>query len=1099
MFKRKTLGIAAFVLASIACDAANSTVTTRPLWMRDVQISPDGSSIAFTYKGDIWVVPAAGGMARQLTATDTYETTPIWSPDSKSIAFSSDRHGNFDIFVVDAQGGRPQRLTSNSAAETPEAFSPDGKYVYYAAAIQAPATSAMFPTSRMTQLYKVAVAGGAPTQVLGTPVEMLSWTDASGKSFVYQDLKGFEDQWRKHHTSSVSRDIWLYDGTTGKHTNLTDRPGEDRNPVVGGDRLYFLSERSGDDCINLYVAPLADAKNAKRLTAFKTHPVRFLSRAADGTLCFGYDGEIYTMKDGDKAPRRVEISLMDADDPIAWKVNVRSGASSASVAPDGKSVAFSYRGDIFVTSVEYTTTKQITHTPEAEYGMAWAPDGKTLYYTSERDGNATIYSAVMERPDDDINFENATAIKEERVTDADSHERARPDISPDGKKMAFVYDRTKLAVMDLKSKKVKVLTDGTTTPERNGSISFRWSPDSKWIALEIVTRKHEPYMDIAIINVESGEVTNITASGYTDGNPKWVLDGNAIAFVSERYGMRNHASWGSQDDVFLCFLNQDAYDRYRLSPEDYALYKEVEKRQKKDNDAKADKKKDKDKKDKKDGDKDAEDDTKVIKVEKDGIQDRIIRLTPMSTALTDYAITADGENMFYISRAQNGLQLWKLDLRKGDHRMVSKIDGGFYFDQDKDGKNLFVIGTSFRKLDPKSDKLTPISYSSTMLLDHAAERTAMFDNMVREEAQRFYEVKMHGVDWKNLTAHYRRFLPYINNNYDYAEMLSELLGELNVSHTGGRYYASSASGDRTAALGLLYDMAYTGKGLRVAEVITGGPFDRATSMMAPGMIVEKINGEEITPAQDASVLLTDISGKKTLVSIYDPNSGQRWDEVVIPISTGAQNSLLYDRWIRQRAADVDRWSNGRLGYVHIQSMDDGSFRKVYADVLGKYNDREGIVIDVRWNGGGRLHEDVEVFFTGKKYLTQEIRGIETCDMPSRRWNKASIMLMCEACYSNAHGTPWVYKHQGIGKLVGMPVPGTMTSVNWVTMQDPSLVYGIPVIGYRTAEGTFLENSQLEPDIRIANDPEVIVTGEDQQLHRAVDALLEQLDAAKAKK
>ena len=164
--------------------------------------------------------------------------------------------------------------------------------------------------------------------------------------------------------------------------------------------------------------------------------------------------------------------------------------------------------------------------------------------------------------------------------------------------------------------------------------------------------------------------------------------------------------------------------------------------------------------------------------------------------------------------------------------------------------------------------------------------------------------------------------------------------------------------------------------------------------------------------------------------------------------------------------------------------------------LGKYNDRDGIVIDIRWNGGGRLHEDLEVFFTGQKYLTQVIRGVEACDMPSRRWNKPSIMVMSEACYSNAHGSPWVYKHQGIGKLVGAPVPGTMTSVNWVTMQDPTLIFGIPVIGYRTAEGTYLENSQLEPDIKVLNTPETIVKGEDTQLRTAVETLLRDLPAKK---
>ena len=223
---------------------------------------------------------------------------------------------------------------------------------------------------------------------------------------------------------------------------------------------------------------------------------------------------------------------------------------------------------------------------------------------------------------------------------------------------------------------------------------------------------------------------------------------------------------------------------------------------------------------------------------------------------------------------------------------------------------------------------------------------------------------------------------------------------------------------------------------------------------------------------------------------------ERWEEVVMPITSGKLNGLLYKRWVKQRAADVEKWSKGRLGYVHIQSMGDDSFRTVYSDILGKYNNCEGIVIDTRFNGGGRLHEDIEVLFSGQKYFTQVVRGREACDMPSRRWNKPSIMLQCEANYSNAHGTPWVYKHQKIGKLVGMPVPGTMTSVSWETLQDPSLVFGIPIIGYRLPDGSYLENTQLEPDVKVANNPETVVKGEDIQLKVAVDELLKEIDGQK---
>ena len=202
------------------------------------------------------------------------------------------------------------------------------------------------------------------------------------------------------------------------------------------------------------------------------------------------------------------------------------------------------------------------------------------------------------------------------------------------------------------------------------------------------------------------------------------------------------------------------------------------------------------------------------------------------------------------------------------------------------------------------------------------------------------------------------------------------------------------------------------------------------------------------------------------------------------------------RGTKRCAHIVDSVSGGRLGYVHLQQMNDNSYREVYSQVLGKYNKREGIVIDTRWNGGGRLHEDIEILFSGQKYFTQVIRGREACDMPSRRWNKPSIMVQCEANYSNAHGTPWVYKHQNIGKLVGMPVPGTMTSVSWEDLQDPTMIFGIPIIGYELPDGRYLENTQLEPDIKVANDPHSLVLGTDQQLVTAVKELLREIDAKK---
>ena len=1106
--------------------SALSSYAITPLWMRDARISPDGSEIVFCYKGDIYKVPAQGGTAVQLTTQTSYEASPVWSPDGKQIAFASDRNGNFDIFIMPADGGAARRLTYHSASEIPSAFTPDGKYVFFSASIQDPASTALFPTGAMTELYKVPVAGGRTEQVLGTPAELVCF-DKTGKNFLYQDRKGFEDEWRKHHTSSITRDIWLYNTQTGKHTNLTNRGGEDRNPVYApdGNAVYFLSERDGGS-FNVYTFPLNTPQEVKAVTTFKTHPVRFLSVSDKGTLCYTYDGELYTQKSG-VCPEKVKVELVRDDEQQLATLKFSQGATSASVSPDGKQVAFIVRGDVFVTSTDYATTKQITNTPAKEAAVSFAPDNRTLVYASERTGNWQLYTAKISRKEDP-NFPNATLIEEEVLLPSKTVERTYPQYSPDGKELAFIEDRNRLMVLNLKTKKVRQVTDGSTWYNTGGGFDYEWSPDGKWFTLEFIGNRHDPYSDVGIVSAQGGAITNLTNSGYISGAPRWVLDGNAILFQTERYGMRAHASWGSQQDVMLVFLNQDAYDRYRLSKEDFELLKEFEKEQKKAkekddektkdakkskaekadkgnaNKGKTDKSKADKEKSKVDSSKDSNQDEsaddkadqKEILVELNGIEDRIVRLTPNSSDLGSAILSKDGEDLYYFSAFEGGYDLWKMNLREKDTKRLHKLNTGWAsLMLDKKG-DIFLLGSRImQKMDAKSDALKSISYQAEMKMDLAAERETMFDHVYKQHQKRFYNVNMHGVDWDAMTNAYRKFLPHIDNNYDFAELLSEWLGELNVSHTGGRY-SPKGKGDVTSNLGLLFDWNYQGKGMQIAEIIEKGPFDHSRTKVKAGCIIEKINGEEITLDNDITCLLNNKAGKKTLISIYNPQSKERWEEVVIPVTNGQLNGLLYKRWVKQRAADVEKWSKGRLGYVHIQSMGDDSFRTVYSDILGKYNNCEGIVIDTRFNGGGRLHEDIEILFSGQKYFTQVVRGREACDMPSRRWNKPSIMLQCEANYSNAHGTPWVYKHQKIGKLVGMPVPGTMTSVSWETLQDPSLVFGIPIVGYRLPDGSYLENTQLEPDVKVANNLETVVKGEDTQLKVAVDELLKEIDSQK---
>lgn len=1070
----KTFLASLFLFIGVMAYADNA-----PLWMRYPVISPDGSEIAFTYKGDIYKVSVDGGQASRLTTNSAYDTRPMWSPDGRMIAFESDRHhGATDIYIMSADGGAARRVTTHSTSEKLVAFSPDGKYIYYAAHIQDPASSALFPTSRLNELYKVPVNGGRTTLEMATPISN-GELSKNGRYLIYEDIKGFENEWRKHHTSSVTKDIKLYDFKNKSHRTLVNWKGEDRNPVFSADEndFYFLSERSGT--MNVFSQGI-DGGNATQLTHFKNHPVRFLSSANNGTLCFGYDGEIYTLRKG-ATPSKVRIQILnDLDDTLDEQMNFTRGATSVSVSPDGTQVAFVVRGEVFVTAVEYATTRRITETIAEESSVSFGGDNRSIVYASKRDGKSDIYIAKIGR-EEDPNFPNATLITEEKLIPNDSSEKMHPQFSPDGKEVAFVKDRTKVMIYNIEKKELRQVTDGRHVTSRDGGISFVWSPDGKWMAMEMVDNNHEPFGDIVLVSTEgeNNVMHNITQSGYFNGNPKFVMGGNAIIYYSEQYGMRNHASWGSMNDVMIVFLNREAYNKFVLNAEEYEILTEAEKKAKDAED------KEKDKEAKKDEDK------KDILVELENIEYRIVRLTPVSSDLSDAYITDDGKKLYYLSAFEGGYDLWVKDLRKQDTKLLKKLNGSFQVMQpDAAGKNLFLMsGASFQKMSLASESLIPITYYASMNLNTAKEREFMFEYVKKEEAERFYVKDMHGVDWKFMTDEYRKFLPHINNNHDFSEMLSELLGELNVSHTGSGY-RSFSSAERTGELGLFFDMTEaTDKGLKIEEIVIGGPFDTYLTKVQTGDFVTKIDGVEITRDVDFFPLLTGKINKPVLISFFSPHTGNKWDEVVKPISSGKLNNLLYERWIKQRAEEVDRLSNGRLGYVHIPSMDDGSFRRVFSDVMGKYYQREGIVIDIRYNGGGRLHEDLEAFFSATKYLTQEVQGKYYCDMPSKRWTKPSVMVICEADYSNAHGTPWVFKKMGISKLVGMPVPGTMTSVNWVTLQDPSLYFGIPAVGYKTDEGYYLENFELEPDVKVELDLKQALNGSDTQMAAAIKELL----------
>ena len=432
-----------------------SFAQTNPLWLRYPSISPDGKTIVFGYKGDLYKVASSGGEAIPLTLHEAHDYMPVWSKDGKWLAFASDRYGNFDVYVMPAGGGEAKRLTYHSANDVPYDFTPDGKTVLFGTSRNDIYTSARFPQRGLFQkLYTVPVTGGRSVMYLSAGSEFAKF-NAKGDKLIFQDRKGYEDGWRKHHTSSVTRDIWMYDTKKDEYIQVSTFEGEDREPVWGGDdnTFYFLSEKDGAQ--NIYKASVGGQSSVAQLTKMKDHPVRHLTRASDGTLAYSYDGEIYTMKDGGAA-QKVKITISadtrGGDDKI---LPVNTGVTQAALSPNGKEIAFVVRGEVFVTSVEGGLTKRITNTPQQERNVQFSPDGRTIYYSTERDDSWDIYKATIDRKEEAY-FYASTVIKEEPLiaTDADEFQ---PRLSPDGKELAYLEERNILKVHNIGNKKNRTI------------------------------------------------------------------------------------------------------------------------------------------------------------------------------------------------------------------------------------------------------------------------------------------------------------------------------------------------------------------------------------------------------------------------------------------------------------------------------------------------------------------------------------------------------------------------------------------------------------------------------------------------------------------
>ena len=738
----------------------------------------------------------------------------------------------------------------------------------------------------------------------------------------------------------------------------------------------------------------------------------------------------------------------------------------------------------------------MTDTAGQERSVSFAPDGRTLLYAAEQDGGWGIYETSIAE-DNAPRFSMSVQFETKQVYKPADGNAFQPAYSPDGETIGFIENRDSIRVMDSDGNNLRTLF----TAEQNysyadGDISFHFSPDSKWMAADYSPRGYYFYTDIGLAPVDgSAPPKDISVNGYYDGAPIWHSSGDLVYWFTDRYGERTHGSWGSEGDVVAAFLNEASWTRFNLSEQERAALEKA-------GEAKDEEEDDEESEEEEGPSIDVEkllnlaamrDEDADLEIDFDAIKDRTIRLTPQSSDLSDAVLGPDMNKLYYLAAFEGGYDLWVNDLVEGSASKVAPLGASFAsMSISDDGSMLVILADGRLQKATLGDniKVSPIETNAEMRLRTDAERLYIFNHTWHQVDDKFYDPAFHGVDWAAMETAYKPKVAAISNNRDFAVLMSEMLGQLNASHTG-MYYRGGRDGasDQTAALGVIFDLD-GGPGLRIGEILDDGPLDRDTLDIEVGDRITAIDGQSITGNQNAFELLNRKAGDRVRLTIGNKDT----TIAVRTYSRGEENATLYDRWIDRRRAIVEERSNGRIGFVHIRSMNDTGYRQIFSELFGRNYDKEAVIVDTRFNGGGWLHDDLITLLDGESYFNLRARDRIVAGAPEERWAKPSAVVMNEGNYSNAHMFPYAYDLFDIGQTIGMPVPGTATAVWWEGQVSGDLVFGIPQLPVLDQNNQPLENQELQPDILVDNAPQFAEVGRDLPLEAAVDSLLSTLDS-----
>ncbi len=1123
--------IALVLMATIPVQAADQGNVDLP---RFPSISPDGRTIIFTWRGDLWRASANGGQAIRLTSHPATERRSAWSADGSLIAFESDRTGAWNLFVMRPDGRDIRAVTDTDRSCDLAGFSPDGRYLYFDSSREGDVYRASRP-------YRVPVDGG-PIERAHDAFGEFPQVSPDGGRLLFE--RGGSSWSRRHYRGPDARNVWVK-GNNGFRELTTWAGNDGMARWINDDSILFASDRE-DDVVNLYVMSAAANGQARRITRFDSDVLSFdVARNTEVAVVSVWD-RLYTVDLVSSTPRPLPLVLHGAEDErdnFEMK-NVAREVSAAALSPDGEVVAIVSYGDVYVRHVdEDSPTRRVTSTAEREMDVAWSPDGEVLYISGfDGAGTLSIFEARVERTrsdlkeaaeapeeepaaaeasdDEEEDTEGEAADGDEEDGDGDDEDQdegddeedeekeapaaerwhdaltftvtplvttsaddRRPMPSPDGRSLAFVRSPGNLVILDLATGEERTLVEGW-----DRWADFAWSPDGHWFAYDYQDANYNS--DIFVVPADgSAEPVNISMHPDSDYSPAWSHDGKVLAFLSDRIN--------DESDVWTVYLDAslDA-----LAPRDLeAYYEEQAKAAKK---LKPLKRPDEDDED--------QDEAERERPELD-LADaylRLRRITSLRGGEGDVRLTPSGEYIVFTAVEDSGLYAAKWD---GSDRKRLGSRGNVQGLSLKGDKVLYLrSGEAWLAKVPGGDA-ERVSIESSIRVDLQAQNRAKFVEAARTVGQAFYDGDMKGLDWKNLSERYLRLAEQSRTSEEFGHVGARLLGELNASHLGiyppgdpnpnarpnGRLGIDVTPVRRSPSADHAFDLAF-----RVDGVVEHGPAWGGAMALEAGDLITAIEFESFAATESLESALDDRVNEETVVSVLRRNEDGVWearDLLLTPISFGRESTLRYDEWQRERARLVSEWSDGRIGYLHIRSMGSSALVEFERDLFAAAHGKEGLLVDVRNNGGGSTADRVlaslmvrpHAYCIPRGGTLEEDAGYPRDRLYIQRYTQPVNMLCNEKSFSNAEIVSHAFKTLERGNLVGQQTYGGVISTGGTSLVDDTYVR-LPFRGWYLLDGTDMENNGAMPDIVVPQTPEDETADFDRQLKAATEDLMSRL-------